>query len=767
MKIITLRALCLFVSLFVPSQLIGQVIRGTVINEKGGYIPFANIVLRSVSDSSYVGGTLSDEAGQFLLQLGDEADRTRCFLEVRSVGYAVHHIPPVLPEQLQVQLSEQTRLLQEVWVRAPRAIRLVPDGRVINVKLLGLQEVEGVFSLLGMLPGLSVRGEAISVVGRGTPLVYVNGREVTDLSLLSRYDSKDIVSVKIITNPGVRYGASTRSVLEIKTRNPEDGLGGRVSLQASQGRRFGLREFASLVYKQGAFDYFLMLSNRSQRSHYGSSTLMELPTAQATKISMEVDQEDKSCSRYLIAGVNYTPSKEHSLGLQYDFTQKPKWEIDSDIQSHISTKGSSRQEAQHSHYSNKDHYHSLNAYYLGTITPSYQLRYDMNLFFKREEAENKFSLEQAGQTPKHHRSDLEQRSRLLSARLQHFIQLGQGQLTLGNEAAWTRNKQRHVATLSTLRQADSKIENQLYAAFASYTRAWGSLMAELGLRYEYNKYDYHEAGVLQPEQSKAYHYLMPSVQVALQAPVALSLSYQTKTKRPSYHLLSDRHQYNNEYLYEGGNRYLLPQNTQVLALGAQWQDLQAAVEYQHLHNAIYFYTKYDPALAVALSKPYNIPHSDALDFSASWSPRFGLWRPSLQLLVHKPFLRFEGEEFSDASLMASLRNFFLFRKQGLNFSMEASYFSGGSQELSQVDAYWQMDLSISKTFFDQRLRLSLSLDDAFNTGYSSVTLRARELKIHHAQRPDGRRLKLTLNYSFNMKKNRFKGEDSSSELQRL
>ena len=79
----------------------------------------------------------------------------------------------------------------------------------------------------------------------------------------------------------------------------------------------------------------------------------------------------------------------------------------------------------------------------------------------------------------------------------------------------------------------------------------------------------------------------------------------------------------------------------------------------------------------------------------------------LQLLVHKPFLRFEGEEFSDASLMASLRNFFLFRKQGLNFSMEASYFSGGSQELSQVDAYWQMDLSINKTFFDQRLRLSL------------------------------------------------------------
>ena len=56
MKIITLRALCLFISLFVPSQLIGQVIRGTVINEKGGYIPFANIVLRSVSDSSYVGG---------------------------------------------------------------------------------------------------------------------------------------------------------------------------------------------------------------------------------------------------------------------------------------------------------------------------------------------------------------------------------------------------------------------------------------------------------------------------------------------------------------------------------------------------------------------------------------------------------------------------------------------------------------------------------------------------------------------------------------
>lgn len=55
------------------------------------------------------------------------------------------------------------------------------------------------------------------VFGKGTPLIYINGRLVRDNTELEQLNSTDIKHVELLTTPGAQYDASVKSVIRIKT----------------------------------------------------------------------------------------------------------------------------------------------------------------------------------------------------------------------------------------------------------------------------------------------------------------------------------------------------------------------------------------------------------------------------------------------------------------------------------------------------------------------------------------------------------------------
>lgn len=390
----------------------------------------------------------------------------------------------------------------------------------------------------------------------------------------------------------------------------------------------------------------------------------------------------------------------------------------------------------------------------------------MNYFAKKEKAINDFTITKDDIT-KLHQTDLRQDSWLTSGRLQNFISTKKGLLTIGAEGAYTKNKQRHVATLNSLNQTDSRIENQLYGAFASYSNSFGHLKGEIGIRYEYNKYIYYEREQVITDQSKEYHYFTPSLQIIYQGPVSVNFSFRTMTDRPSYHLLSDRHQYNNEYLYESGNKYLLPKRTEIFSLGAQWKSLSFGAEYIHVKDDILFNTKYNTDLLVALSKPYNVPHTYAVNLQGQWSPIIGIWRPYLQVMLHKPFVEFEEKKYNDLSATIIIRSLFDFKKNGFNFSLNGTLFSGGSQQLNDIASFFQIDFLANKTCYKGKLRLSLGIEDIFSSYNPTAYLGTNGLDIKMKQKPDIRKVSFTVRYFLPTKKNRYDGKASSSEINRL
>ncbi|WP_435522331.1 hypothetical protein [Chryseobacterium indoltheticum] len=68
---------------------------------------------------------------------------------------------------------------------------------------------------------IDANGEGVSVVGKGSPLLYIDNQRV-DFSTLSGISVEDIKSVEIIRNPSVKYEAEGKAVIKINLKKVKE-----------------------------------------------------------------------------------------------------------------------------------------------------------------------------------------------------------------------------------------------------------------------------------------------------------------------------------------------------------------------------------------------------------------------------------------------------------------------------------------------------------------------------------------------------------------
>ena len=114
---------------------------------------------------------------------------------------------------------------------------VVIKGNLPNTRLKGgsmITRVEGtplassgtVDEMLVKIPGMTGSEDKLEVLGKGTPVIYINGRLLRDDTELKRLRSDEIRDVEVINNPGAQYDASVRAVVRIRTKKHKgDGLG--------------------------------------------------------------------------------------------------------------------------------------------------------------------------------------------------------------------------------------------------------------------------------------------------------------------------------------------------------------------------------------------------------------------------------------------------------------------------------------------------------------------------------------------------------------
>ena len=229
-------------------------IRGTVTDTDRNPIPFANVAIYSLPDSALISGTTTDQDGAFLL-LADN-NSPNALLRVSFIGYETQTVP-AQPEQT-ISLQPDTTLLNEVVVEGdlPR-IRLRSDAVVATVQNTVLSKAGTANDVLKRLPAITGDNGDFSIFGKGKAKIYVNNRELRDVSELDLIASTDIREVEIVHNPGAGYDASVKAVIRIHTiRKTGDGLGFDIRSTYLQTENTDLRQQLNLNYRHKGWDIF-------------------------------------------------------------------------------------------------------------------------------------------------------------------------------------------------------------------------------------------------------------------------------------------------------------------------------------------------------------------------------------------------------------------------------------------------------------------------------------------------------------------------------
>ena len=235
---------------------IAQGISGRVIDEQSQPMPFANVVLVNRSDSAFVAGAVTKDDGTFSIA----TDRNDGLLKVTSVGYIIRYIDARQGNMGDIQMQPDTQMLGEVVVKGSRPlIKMKDDALVTTVEGSYLSKTGTAGDVLGKIPGVISNHGSVEVIGRGTPLIYINGRQMRNQSELDQLSSDQIKDVEVVMTPGAKYDATVKAVIRIKTIRPV-GEGFSFNSRTVAGVNhyvYGLEEL-NLNYRTGGLDIFGM-----------------------------------------------------------------------------------------------------------------------------------------------------------------------------------------------------------------------------------------------------------------------------------------------------------------------------------------------------------------------------------------------------------------------------------------------------------------------------------------------------------------------------
>lgn len=240
-----------------------QTVSGRLVDEESRPMAFANVVILSPEDSSYIAGTVSREDGTFSLNNSSGQER---LLRVSSVGYVTIYKRCSGGDMGVIGMKTDENVLGEVVVKSQLPVtRMGDEGLVTNVEGSVLSRMGTANDVLARIPGLQRKKDGFEVFGKGTPLIYINGRKLRDKEELAQLSSEDIKSVEVIHNPGARYDASVGAVVRIRTvKRQGDGFGFRLSGDYNQSENTDLNGQADVNYRHGGLD--VLSSATSMRS---------------------------------------------------------------------------------------------------------------------------------------------------------------------------------------------------------------------------------------------------------------------------------------------------------------------------------------------------------------------------------------------------------------------------------------------------------------------------------------------------------------------
>ena len=689
--------------------------------------------------------------------------------------------------------------LQEFVVKSTAPRTKMRNGAMVT-RIVGspLESAGSVEDMLSRVPGMMRMGGQLQVIGKGSPIYYINGRKVQDLEELKRLRSQDIREVEVVNSPGAAYDASVNAVVKIKTRRQQgEGLSGRFDVSDEQALKSGNNNLAStlnLNYRHEGLDFFGGVTFQNDyldgyRSLLEQNTYLKQNTNSIVSHTQTgYTQSDQKFSRmFFNAGVNWQFDDDNFIGVKLErgiWLKNRYWfEMEEDVLRNGMKEDYLKSESDIK-YKNPNTL-LVNAYYNGKIG-KWGIDANVDYYSQCDKNDNHVN-EQAMSGMRTVESMTENKSHLFAARLIAEHPLWTGKLQLGGELTTVcRDNDYRISGVDNIFDRMSKVNEQNYAAFFEYGIMIPKAgMLTLGMRYEHVAFDFDDKTDPSRSVKRNHDDFFPSVSFGTRlGDLQMQLSYGIKTTRPSYYQLRSEIDYSSKYTLQTGNPLLENEIRHTLDLSGRWKWIAFNVNYLHIKDAIYDWTTpYDDNGVVMIGMVNFDRPIDVFCAFVNVSPTVGVWTTSNTVGVQKQWLSFNLDDPREATgkrhvtydkpmLIFNSDNAFRL-KHDWQLELNSQFYSKAHyRNVKLMQAYWNLTAAVQKSFLkDKSLVVRLSVADIFNTAKQDALL---DLGNYTLLKGDvfgeGRgnysfhRVSLSVRYAFNATKSKYKGKGAGQDV---
>ena len=756
--------IALILSIAYPMCSSSQNIYGTVIGEHHTKLSLATVALLEKSDSSFISGVVSNDDGGFSFKT-NPANR---LIKVSCVGYKTTIVSAA--DSVTILLHSLEQNIKEVTVTASRPTFKMSQGMFIS-------SIQGtVFSKLGkatdvlqQLPMMSSDG--ISVLGRGTPLIYINNKLMRNSSELQRISSDMIKDIKIDMNPGAKYGSNVRAVIFITSVKPVgEGLGGDLSFQESVSNYWNTDGGLNLNYRKKDIDFFLCTTyNTFSDAHsYRKDEYNFKYNNNDIYANYKGDGYQSAKYGFISVGFNDQISAKQSIGATYSFSRVFNNNMIQTYHNQMIMDSGTSEFDTSNHNFTQNGSHTMSVYYENKFNDKLSLNVDGTYAHY-----NNYNKQTVNTTDTDNSSTLIPASRSNSdmAAIKSIFTspIALGKLEYGFETTYTRYRQKYNVENNDyngeLKNSDNESRQTAANLFVNYSREFGKLYTQMGVKYEYTTYDYDSNGKRIDESSRTYNYILPSLTLSYSMKsLSLALSYNIYTNRPSYSQLDDGLQYISDFRYYKGNSQLKPTYNHDISLTASYRDFQLTCDYTYSKDAIITWFDVMESTPAVLSTDKNFSYSNIYS-TISYSPTlFRIWKPSWNIQMYKQWLTYDGLSYNHPSYMIEWKNLVTLPKNWM-IIVNANGHLRGNADTYMARPMMRMNMAVQKKMNNCRLKFGVS--DVFNSKEKGYSQYVNAYTSHYVNNYNPT-FYLTFTYSFNPAQSKYKGKSAGqSEINRL
>ncbi|OXA92382.1 outer membrane beta-barrel family protein [Flavobacterium hercynium] len=746
------------------------------------------------AEGKIIDGTTTKQDGSFELNIKSGSYK----IGISLLGFTDYEKEIKLTSDLDlgtILLKENTTNLGEVVIETKKnTIERKTDRLVYNLEN-NVNTVGGdALSAINTAPGVVVKNSEITILGKGTSRVMIDGRliELTGEELnsfLKSISASDIKNIEIISNPPARYEA--------------DGFGGLINIIMKKGVRDSWKNTTTLSYDQNKYGIYTLRNNffynknkfrfsasvNGKTGYKNSEEILEMHFPDGlSKMTSTTKVKDENFSGKL--AVDYDFSDRTTMGFQLvNDRNNPDFKSDISIDKYT-TQNQLRDVTKNNSFTDKGSGNQTYNLHLITRLDSLKRKlsfdidyFDYNSKFDRSFIANNYTsnmvfvdVNQAGRNISN--QDIDNFS--FKADMEHPFQALN--LSYGAKVSFTNSTSdiSYYDMITGTPQLDANQSNRFkytennQAVYVNGDKKINEKWSlQVGLRLESTKTNGFSA-TLNQETVNDYVKLFPTFYTSYQKNEnnSFSFNYGKRINRPRFDLLNPFRVYINSNSYSEGNPFLQPSFSDNFELAHSYKEtFRTSVFVNAISNGYGVIFTSIPETNTQIVTRENYFKGLNYGIGESYSASLAEWWQSENALY---FLGSKTEFNKNINAMPSnsmqidfsTNNTFILGKT-TKLQLDFSYSTPVENGLYEVGYMSSFDFGFKQDLYNKHLQIAFLANDIFNTSYlKDFTSVVNGVKQVYSQNESNRFVRLSVVYNFGNKKINIKDRNFGNQEER-